>query len=125
MYGADTLQSAADKPKDPEYSTQKLQEKLTAYIKMEKTGKTLFSVGLPLTIAGFLSYVGSALTLADGNKAVGIPLAVIAVAGIGFGPEMTVVGAVLKRVGRNKKKEYEDKISVKIGLNSVSMQYLF
>jgi hypothetical protein len=125
LYRADTIQGTAVKPNNAEYSAQKLQEKLHDYTRMEKTGKTLFYVGLPLTVAGLLSYVGSALTLADGNKSVGVPLAVIAVAGIGFGPEMTVIGAVLKRVGKTKKREYEDKVSVKIGLNCVSMQYMF
>jgi hypothetical protein len=125
MSHSDTVRVTSTKTIDSENSQEKLREKLAGYTRMERNGKTLFNVGLPLTIAGFLSYVGSALTLSDGNKNVGVPLAVIAVAGIGFGPEMIVAGVVLKKIGKNKKIEFENKLSIKIGLNGVSLNYSF
>ena len=52
-------------------------------------------------------------------------MAVIAVVGLGFGPPMIVNGIVFKKIGRNKRMEYENRISIKIGLNGASLNYSF
>jgi len=86
MSHSDTVRVTSTKTIDSENSQEKLREKLAGYTRMERNGKTcLTSVcRLPLPVS-FIR--GSALTLSDGNKNVGVPLAVIAVAGIGFGPK--------------------------------------
>jgi hypothetical protein len=38
---------------------------------------------------------------------------------------MIVAGVVLKKIGKNKKIEFENKLSIKIGLNGVSLNYSF
>ena len=110
--------------RDPEYTTQELQTKLAGYTRLHNAGHTLLATGIPLTCVGILGLVGGIAMLAN-NQPAGAVLVVIGELGIGFGPELLVTGAVLNTVGGNKQREYEQRLHVGVGINGISLTYLF
>jgi hypothetical protein len=103
---------------DPEYTTAQLQQKLAGYTRMHNTGKSLLGAGIASTSLGIVSLVGG-LSMLVNNDPSGLVLYYIGAIGVGFGPEMLIAGAVLNKIGSTKQREYEKRLHVQIGLNSI------
>ena len=52
-------------------------------------------------------------------------MAILGVVGIGIGPELWVAGAVLNKIGKNKEAEYEQKLKLSLGINSIKLSLDF
>lgn len=90
---------------------------------MHRAGQTLLGVGIPLTGLGIVSYIGGLAAIVDGNAG-GAGFVMFGLVGIAFGPELIVAGAVLNGIGGKKQKEYEDRLNLKVGLNSIRLEWL-
>jgi hypothetical protein len=110
--------------RDPEYSTEQLQKKLFGYTRMHKAGRTLLGTGILSTSLGLASTVAGISLLVNNEPAGFIPYYIGAI-GIAFGPEMIIAGAVLRKIGSKKQTEYENRLHVHIGINSIFLSYDF
>jgi hypothetical protein len=112
--------------KDPEYSQAQLQEKLVGFKRMHSIGKNMLSVGIPTTLIGAGLYIGGLVTIMNNNNSSGGGiLAILGCVGIGIGPELWVAGAVLNKIGKNKEAEYEQKLKLSLGINSIKLSLDF
>jgi hypothetical protein len=110
---------------DEEYTTEQIKEKITTYTKMETAGKTLKGVGWGLIGVGIACVpigVGVAVNADDASgEMAGVMVGGIGGGlGIGFGMVGTIAGGVLKGIGRDKKMEYESRLSLRITGNGVT-----
>jgi hypothetical protein len=110
--------------RDAEYTTQQLQTKLAGYTRMHNAGHTLLATGIPLTCMGVLGLFAGFAILTN-NEPSGLVPIYIGELGIAFGPELLVAGAVLNTVGGNKQREYEGRLHVGVGINSILFTFLF
>ncbi|HUI93222.1 MAG TPA: hypothetical protein VLX68_13325 [Chitinivibrionales bacterium] len=110
--------------RDQEYSREELQTKLAGYARMHNAGRALLGVGIPLTCAGIVGLAGGIAMLSNGQPS-SVALLIVGEVGIGFGPEMLIAGAVLNNIGGKKQREYEQRLQVGLGINGISLTYLF
>jgi membrane-bound ClpP family serine protease len=93
---------------------------------MHTIGKNMLSAGIPITLIGVGLYIGGiAAIINDKNSSGGGILAILGCVGIGIGPGLWVAGAVLNKIGKNKEAEYEQRLKLSLGINSIKLSLDF
>jgi hypothetical protein len=117
---------------DEEYTIPELKDKLKSYTKLHNTGRGLLTSGVIVLSVGGVAFVSGlsllingAETYDDSQVALGVVLYIGGYIGIYAGVPLTVTGAVLNGIGKKKAKEYDRRLKLSVGANSVSLQMEF
>jgi hypothetical protein len=111
---------------DEEYTKPQIQEKLAGYTRMYTSGRGCLGGGIALTISSVIAFAVGIPLLSNADQS-GIPFCVVGELGAGFGIPLLAAGAVLTKIGREKKDEYQkrlQRVSVVIMPNGVAVKWL-
>ena len=109
---------------DEEYTPAELQHKLEGYTRMKNAGRSLLTAGAIVTPVGIISLI-TGIGLLVNEEPAGAALYFIGGIGVSFGPPMLAAGGVLSKIGRKKQQEYERRLKLQVGCNSVQLHYCF